>query len=102
MRYFRMSGIGVWCADFVLLVGQVSLDDDISECIYRRGCIFEIIEEERESTCLGVKHLFRFWHFSLFDEFKGTGVTMFFSLVSRICGLFRVQARRPWYEIGRS
>ena len=24
------------------------------------------------------------------------------SLVSRICGLFRVQASRPWYEIGRS
>ncbi len=23
-------------------------------------------------------------------------------LVSRICGLFRVQASRPWYEIGRS
>ena len=25
-----------------------------------------------------------------------------FRLVSRICGLFRVQASRPWYEIGRS
>ena len=37
------------------------------------------------------------------DAWKSRRTTAFyFCLVSRICGLFRVQARRPWYEIGRS